>query len=145
MTRWLGTLMLAALPLALWAQDEQPAVNTEDMPAVSTDRMVPAAKAPDEAPAPAAPAAATPAPAAPDDGTVHQADKGTTVVGEQEAPIGLYITPWRNSSAAGGLDRPARLLDEALMPLDPDEFSRQVNYNRALSEHLQKSGRVTPQ
>lgn len=141
MTRMVGTLLLAALPLALWAQNEEPAVNTEDMPAVSTDRLVPAAPSPAPATTPSAPASA-PAPAG---DTVHQAEKGTTVVGEQDAPIGLYITPWRNSAAAGGLDRPARLLDEALMPLDPDEFSRQVSYNRALTEHLQKSGRVTPQ
>jgi hypothetical protein len=69
---------------------------------------------------------------------------GTTVVGERESPIGLYIMPWRQSEAQGGLDRPARLLDEALRPLDPEVFRRQVEYHRALSEHLEKTGRATP-
>ena len=66
------------------------------------------------------------------------------MIGEQESPIGLYIMPWRNSAATGGLDRPARLLDEALLPLDKDVFRRQVEYHRALSEHLEKQGLVTP-
>jgi hypothetical protein len=66
------------------------------------------------------------------------------VVGEREAPIGLYIMPWRQSQAETGLDRPARLLDEELRPLDPEVFKRQVEYHRALSENLQKTGRATP-
>ena len=38
----------------------------------------------------------------------------------------------------------SRLLDEALLPLDPDVFKRQVEYHRTLTEHLQKQGRATP-
>jgi len=111
----------ASLPLA--AQDELPAL--EDEPAVSTDM--------DAVPEP---------PAKP--GQVQKARTGTTVIGEQEAPIGLYIMPWRQSQAQAGLDRPARLLDEALLPLDLDVFKRQVEYNRALTAHLEKAGRATP-
>jgi hypothetical protein len=102
------------------AQDESPAVRDfDEQPAVSTE---PVEKAPPRTPPPV----------------------GTTVIGEQESPIGLYIMPWRNSAAEGGLDRPARLLDEALLPLDQDVFRRQVEYHRALSEHLEKQGLVTP-
>lgn len=119
-----GFLFLAALALAqggAHAQDESPAVKDFDaQPAVSTE---PVEKAPARRAAPAA---------------------GTTVIGDQESPIGLYIMPWRNSAAEGGLDRPARLLDEALLPLDQDVFRRQVEYHRALSEHLEKQGLVTP-
>lgn len=125
---------LLVLPLAAAAQNEAPAVD--DMPMVDT--AVP------EQPAPKAGKPAAPAPSADPDAGVHKARTGTTVVGEQESPIGLYITPWRNSAAATGLDRPARLLDEALMPLDPDVFKRQVEYHRALSDHLSKTGRATP-
>ena len=106
---------LLALPACALAQDEMPALGEES------------------------PALAAPAPAG-----VEKARTGTTVIGEQEAPIGLYIMPWRQSQAQAGLDRPARLLDEALLPLDPEVFKRQVEYNRALSEHLEKSGRATP-
>jgi hypothetical protein len=124
---------LLLLPLAAFAQNETPAVD--DMPMVNTEQ-------PQRATPP--PRGAKPAAPAPGDEAVHKAATGTTVVGEQESPIGLYITPWRNSAAAGGLDRPARLLDEALLPLDPDVFKRQVEYHRALSEHLSKTGRATP-
>lgn len=60
---------------------------------------------------------------------------GTTIVGEDESPMGLFIMPWRNSGADAGLDKPARLLDEALLPLDRDVFRRQVEYYTTLSEH----------
>ena len=113
--------LATALPLA--AQDEMPAI--EDEPAVSTEMDA----APEQ-------------PARP--GQVQKARTGTTVIGEQEAPIGLYIMPWRQSQAQAGLDRPARLLDEALLPLDLDVFKREVEYNRALTVHLEKAGRATP-
>lgn len=119
-------LLLAALvlPGATLAQDEMPALPDEQ-PAVSTEFREPEL-----------------APARP--GQVQKATTGTTVIGEQEAPIGLYIMPWRQSQSQAGLDRPARLLDEALLPLDLDVFKRQVEYHRALSAHLQKTGRATP-
>lgn len=119
-------LLLAALalPVAAAAQDEMPALPDEQ-PAVSTE-------IPEPEFAPAKP------------GQVQKATTGTTVIGEQEAPIGLYIMPWRQSQSQAGLDRPARLLDEALLPLDLDVFKRQVEYHRALSAHLQKTGRATP-
>ena len=127
-------IALLLLPAAALAQNESPAVD--DMPLVNTEDI--AAPAPKPGTRPGAKPAGEPA-----DG-VHRAASGTTVIGEQDSPIGLYITPWRNSAAAGGLDRPARLLDEALLPLDPDVFKRQVEYHRALSEHLSKTGRATP-
>lgn len=118
-------LLLLATGFSAHGQDETPAVqNFDEQPAVST-----------EAPASAPPPARGPG---------RRAASGTTVIGEQESPIGLYIMPWRNSAAEGGLDRPARLLDEALLPLDENVFRRQVEYHRALSEHLEKQGRVTP-
>jgi hypothetical protein len=112
---------LLLLPLPLRAQDEMPALPDED-PALTTERLEPVR-------------AATP---------VEKAATGTTVIGDVEAPIGLYIMPWRQSQAQAGLDRPARLLDEALLPLDPDVFKRQVEYHRALTEHLETSGRAAP-
>jgi hypothetical protein len=109
-----------------WAQDEMPALPDEQ-PAISTEEP-----------------ALAPEPAPQKPGGVQKARTGTTVIGEQEAPLGLYIMPWRQSQAQAGLDRPARLLDEALLPLDPEVFKRQVEYHRALSEHLEKSGKATP-
>ncbi|MGH8457362.1 MAG: hypothetical protein ACRETW_03930 [Stenotrophobium sp.] len=81
--------------------------------------------------------------------TAHAADKagagkapgeaGTTIIGDNnESPIGLYITPWRNSSAEKDYDRPARLLQEQMLPLDPGVFTRQVQYYDALSAAAKK-------
>jgi hypothetical protein len=115
-----------AVPALAAAQDEMPAVSTETL------RSPPPAR-PAESPA-----ASVPVPAS------RSATAGTTIMGDDDSPIGLYIMPWRNMAADGGLDRPARLLEEALLPLDPDVFRRQVEYHRALSRHLEKTGRQTP-
>jgi hypothetical protein len=61
---------------------------------------------------------------------------GTTVVGDRESPIGLYITPWRNAAPEAEMDRPARLLEEQLLPLDPDVFRRQLEYYNTITDHL---------
>lgn len=69
---------------------------------------------------------------------------GTTIVGERESPIGLYIMPWRDARPEEGMDRPARLLQEKLLPLDEEVFVRQIEYYNALSEALKQKGAVTP-
>lgn len=61
-------------------------------------------------------------------------DAGTTIVGERESPIGLYITPWRNAYAEQDIDRPARLLRVDMTPIDRDVFTRQVEYYEALTD-----------
>lgn len=59
---------------------------------------------------------------------------GTTVItGEGESPLGLYLTPWRDSRPEKDIDRPARLLQEDMRPIDKDVFERQVQYYDALS------------
>lgn len=62
--------------------------------------------------------------------------EGTTIVGDRESPIGLYIQPWRNALPEKELDRPARFLDEALLPLDAEVFRRQVEYYNTITDHL---------
>lgn len=66
--------------------------------------------------------------------------EGSTIRGDQELPIGLYITPWRDSQPEQGIDKPARLLDEALVPIDPDAFRRQMLYWEALEAARPKPG-----
>ncbi len=65
---------------------------------------------------------------------------GTTVVGDRESPIGLYITPWRNAAPEAEMDRPARFLEEQLLPLDADVFRRQIEYYNTISSHLKPAG-----
>ncbi len=71
-------------------------------------------------------------------------EAGTTIIGERESPIGLYITPWRNATPEKELDRPARFLDEALMPLDPEVFRRQLEYYNTISDHLSSRSAADP-
>lgn len=69
----------------------------------------------------------------------HADEAGTTIVGDNsESPIGLYITPWRSSHAQKGIDRPARLLQEQMLPIDESVFKRQVLYYDALSAAAEK-------
>lgn len=101
--------------------DEQPALMT------SPDAHAPAVKT--------APSGSSAAAAAPK--VAGQADKrdeaGSTIIGERESPIGLYITPWRNSYAEQDIDRPARLLQVDMSPVDRVVFGRQVAYYEALT------------
>lgn len=62
---------------------------------------------------------------------------GTTIFGDQETPIGLFITPWKDSFAERGLDRPARFFDEAVEPIDRATFKRQLDYWRELTKYRQ--------
>lgn len=114
-----------------------PVVQVPVNPAPQADVPVsPAAPAP----AAAAPVAAAPAPVAV---TETGEEIGTTIVGDQESPIGLYITPWKDDYAERGLDRPARLLDEAMEPIDPATFRRQIEYYETITEfRRQKRGEV---
>lgn len=73
-----------------------------------------------------------------------ESSPGTTIIGERESPIGLYITPWRDARAEDDIDRPARLLQEELQPIDETVFLREVEYHRALSSALKAKGKVTP-
>lgn len=57
---------------------------------------------------------------------------GTTIIGDRELPIGLYISPWRSANPEEGIDRPSRYLDIGTRPLDAEEFRREAEYLNAL-------------
>jgi hypothetical protein len=105
--------LLSFLLVAAGAQAQEPAVDTS-APAIDTSKQYPANAQP-----------------------ARSGSSGTTIVGERESPIGLYIMPWRNSGPEQGIDRPARLLDEEPLPLDPGTFRRQLDYYSALTAHQQ--------
>lgn len=62
---------------------------------------------------------------------------GTTIYGDDENPIGLYIIPWRASSPTPQMDRPARFVDETEAAVDETQFTRFVEYYDALTRHRQ--------
>lgn len=59
----------------------------------------------------------------------------TSVTGNRELPKVLVIVPWKNPELAELTGRPlASLVEEALSPIDPDVFRREVNYYNALND-----------
>lgn len=106
-------LLLAILPLSALSQapQEQPALDAAAREALSQTVRARASEPDNSAPS---------------------RDSGTTIVGERESPIGLYITPWRNAFSQQDIDRPPRLLEVNLDPVDPIVLGRQVEYYHAL-------------
>lgn len=142
-------LVAAAMPAQ--AQEEQPVATPQIRipsnrstagPIVEIPRSNPApAPAPASAPARAPAAASTaPVPGSAEAPIPADATSGTTIVGDQESPIGLYITPWKDDYAERGLDRPARLVDEALEPIDPATFRRQIEYYETITAFRKRQG-----
>jgi hypothetical protein len=81
-----------------------------------------------------------PGPKAP--GAADRLDLNTaTVTGDREQPKVMYIVPWKNSDAGDLSGKPMNsLLDEALSPIDRDEFKREVAYYDALGGGMSQSG-----
>jgi hypothetical protein len=53
----------------------------------------------------------------------------TVVTGNRELPKVLYIVPWKKAEIGDLPEQPFNsLLDEALTPIDRDEFRREVSY-----------------
>jgi len=114
------------------------------------------------APMPAAPNAAASAPVRPGAGTAAHpsahppgaaagtggktpADRlelGTaTVTGDREQPKVMYIVPWKKSDIGDLSGKPMNsLLDEALAPVDRDEFKRQVMYYQVVKADASQNG-----
>jgi hypothetical protein len=93
------------------------------------------------------PKAGAPRPAAgPAKGGTDRLDLGTaTVTGDREQPKVMYIVPWKRSDIGDGSGKPMNsLLDEALAPVDRDEFKREVVYYNAVKADAPQSGASNP-
>jgi hypothetical protein len=73
---------------------------------------------------------------------VDRLDLGTaTVTGDREQPKVMYIVPWKKSDIGDLSGKPMNsLLDEALSPVDRDEFKRQVVYYQAVRADASQNG-----
>jgi hypothetical protein len=69
-------------------------------------------------------------------------DLGTaTVTGDREQPKVMYIVPWKKSDIGDQSGKPMNsLLDEALAPVDRDEFKREVVYYDAVRADAPQNG-----
>ncbi|MEQ1439104.1 hypothetical protein AAG565_07055 [Fontimonas sp. SYSU GA230001] len=68
-------------------------------------------------------------------GTAPAADaEGTTIVGEREAAVGLYLAPWQGETASD-VDRPPALHDVPPQSIDPQRFRRLADYDEAIRDY----------
>ncbi len=55
--------------------------------------------------------------------------EGMSVTGNSELPKALFIVPWKDPQAGLSPERPVNsLIDEALQPVDPEVFRRELDY-----------------
>jgi hypothetical protein len=60
--------------------------------------------------------------------------EGTAIIGNQELPKVLYIVPWKPSELPDLSEPPLQsLIDDALAPVDREEFRREVIFRDALA------------
>ena len=65
---------------------------------------------------------------------------GTKIRGNQELPKVLYIVPWQDAEVPNLSQPPLQsLIDEALKPVDREEFQRKVRYYDALSAQRKRN------
>jgi hypothetical protein len=64
-----------------------------------------------------------------------------TVTGDREQPKVMYIVPWKSSNIGDLSGKPMNsLLDEALAPVDREEFKREVAYYDAVRADVPQNG-----
>jgi hypothetical protein len=68
-----------------------------------------------------------------------------TVTGDREQPKVMYIVPWKRSDIGDLSGKPMNsLLDEALAPVDREEFKREVVYYEAVRADAAPNGASNP-
>ena len=75
-------------------------------------------------------------------GAVDRLELNTaTVTGDREQPKVMYIVPWKSSDVGDLSGKPMNsLLDEALAPVDRDEFKREVVYFEVVKADRSQNG-----
>jgi hypothetical protein len=63
-----------------------------------------------------------------------EGEPGTTIVGERDSDVGLYLTPWKEEHA-NDLDPPPGLLDQTLEPIDGASFGRNVRESATVTAY----------
>ncbi len=53
---------------------------------------------------------------------------GMSIVGNDESPKSLYIVPWKSTDGRGGVKLSSDIMKEELVPVDKNEFIRELNY-----------------
>jgi hypothetical protein len=67
------------------------------------------------------------------------------VTGDREQPKVMYIVPWKGSNIGDLSGKPMNsLLDEALAPVDREEFKREVAYFDAVRANAPQNSAANP-
>ncbi len=131
------------------AEAGEPRADTSAAPATTapaTDAPAAGARAaagpPPAARTPANPVSARVAGSAAKSTAADRLELGTaTVTGDREQPKVMYIVPWKKSDIGDLSGKPMNsLLDEALAPVDRDEFKREVIYYQAVKADASQNG-----
>ena len=64
---------------------------------------------------------------------IQEAVLGMNVSGNKELPNVLYIVPWKNSHISAKPMSVSRLVDEIYAPVDPQSFSKKVEFYQQLT------------
>jgi hypothetical protein len=142
-----GAAPSKALPSSAQSEAGEPrAMTSEAAPAPAAQPAEAPAPRPSSVHSPGGSAPASRAPAgAPAGGKAAPVDRlelGTaTVTGDREQPKVMYIVPWKKSDIGDLSGKPMNsLLDEALAPVDRDEFKRQVMYYQVVKADASQNG-----
>jgi hypothetical protein len=130
----------AGEPRAMTSEADPTPVAQPAAQATATPAARPASRAPGVS------ASSPHAPAGPGAGgkptAADRLELGTaTVTGDREQPKVMYIVPWKRSDIGDLSGKPMNsLLDEALAPIDRDEFKRQVMYYQVVKADASQNG-----
>lgn len=62
---------------------------------------------------------------------------GTTIVGDRDTAVGLFVTPWQEPSATA-LDRAPGPYDVPMEPVDIERFRRLADYDRVSRDYARE-------
>jgi hypothetical protein len=153
-----GAAPSKAVPSSAQSEAGEPRANTSEATPEPPAQPAQAAAQPAQTPAPRPASAHSPggsasgsrAPAGAAAGgkptATDRLELGTaTVTGDREQPKVMYIVPWKKSDIGDLSGKPMNsLLDEALAPVDRDEFKRQVMYYQVVKADASQNGAAKP-
>lgn len=63
---------------------------------------------------------------------------GISIVGNKEAPKSLFIVPWKSSEIGFETGLSSSLLNEKMLPVDKDVFTRELNFYSIIENSNEK-------